>query len=587
MTHYLNGRVIKMKILGVHDGHNASTCLLENGKIIMVMEEERITRLKNFSGFPKKAIEHILSTNNIGLEDIDYVALNGMHMSIPADRERTKQQYRESSSLKGDSIKFVKKSPLYWLYKQKRKRERLLELQKIGIPEKKVTFIDHHLAHASAAYFGSPWWKKEDVLVLTNDGAGDNICASINIGKNGVLERISSIHEDESVAWYYGMVTFVMGMVPLEHEYKIMGLAPYAPEDGKQIVFKKFNNLMKFQGSDSLEWKRNPGVPPAAYSYDFVRDLTEVMRFDWIAAGLQAWVEHYAVEWVRRCIRKTGIHKLALSGGFFMNVKVNQEIAKISEVTDIFIFPSCGDESNSIGAAFALYAEKCKEIDKEINLDPLGPIYFGTDIKESDVETSISKIKNVVITRYENIDKQVGKLLAEGNIVARCKGKMEFGARALGNRSILADPSDSKVVKIINDMIKNRDFWMPFAPTILKERSHDYIINPKEINAPYMLMGFDSNKQNHQQFIAAIHPSDLTARPQILEKEWNLDYYTVIKEFEKITGRGVILNTSFNLHGYPIVWRPQDALYVFENSGLEYLALDNILIEKEKTKNAQ
>lgn len=572
-----------MKILGIHDGHNASACLLENGKIIMVLEEERLTRIKNNPGFPKNAIQKIFTENNIGPDDIDYVAFNGSYMPLPSNRDGTKKQYRESSSLKGDSIRIVKKSPLYLLYKQKRKNERLRDIKQIGIPEKKIIFIDHHLAHASAAYYGSPWWKKEQVLVITNDGAGDNICATISIGQNGALNRIFSIHENESVAWYYGMVTFAMGMVPLEHEYKIMGLAPYAPAEGREIAFQKFNNLMKFKGNESLEWKRNPGVPPAAYSYDFVRDLVELMRFDWIAAGLQEWVEKYATEWVRRSIKKTGIHKIALSGGFFMNVKVNQEIAKIPEVTDLFVFPSCGDESNSIGAAFALYAEKCKEIDKEINLEPLGPIYFGTGVKDSEVEQSLLKMKNVSITRYDNIDKQVGMLLAEGNIIARCKGNMEFGARALGNRSILADPSDVRVVKIINDMIKNRDFWMPFAPTILKERSYDYIINPKDIKAPYMLLAFNSNTQNHKDFTAAIHPSDLSARPQILEKEWNPDYYTVIKEFEKVTGRGVILNTSFNLHGYPIVWSPKDALYVFENSGLEYLALGNMLIEKEKT----
>lgn len=574
-----------MEILGVHDGHNASACLLENGKIMMVLEEERLTRIKNYPGFPKNAIKKIFSENKIKPEDIDYVAFNGSYMPHPANRDGTKKQYCESSSLKGDSIRIVKKSPLYSLYKRKRKNQRLRDIQQIGISEKKVKFIDHHLAHASTAYYGSPWWKKEDVLVLTNDGAGDNICATINIGREGVLDRIFSIHEDESVAWYYGMVTFAMGMVPLEHEYKVMGLAPYAPEEGREVAFKKFNRLMKFKENDSLEWKRNPGVPPAAYSYEFIRNLVELMRFDWIASGLQAWVENYAMEWVRRSIKKTGVHKLALSGGFFMNVKVNQAIAKMPEVTDLFVFPSCGDESNSIGAAYALYAEKCKEIKKEIDIDPLGPIYFGTDIKDGVVERSFLGLQNLSFTRYPNVDKEIGWLLAEGKIVARCKGKMEFGARALGNRSILADPSEYKVTRIINNMIKNRDFWMPFAPTVLKERRKDYIINPKDINSPYMLMAFDSNKENYQEIIAALHPADLSTRPQILENEWNSGYYTVIKEFENITGRGVVLNTSFNLHGYPIVRSPEDALYVFENSGLEYLALGNFIIRKEQTKH--
>lgn len=574
-----------MKILGIHDGHNASACLLEDGKIKMVLEEERLVRVKNFSGFPTKAINTIFSSNKISADDIDFVAFNGNYMPSPTDREGTKKQYREGSSLKGDSIRIVKKSPLYGLYKKKRNNERLREAQKIHIPAKKVVFIDHHRAHASAAYYGSPWWRNEDVLVITNDGSGDNICATVSIGHEGKMERIFSIHEDESVAWYYGMVTFLMGMVPLEHEYKIMGLAPYAPEDGREISFKRFNSLIKFKPNDSLEWHRTPGTPPAAYSYDYLKTLVELMRFDWVAAGLQKWVETYAIEWVRRTIKKTGIHKIALSGGFFMNVKVNHAISKMPEVSNMFVFPSCSDESNSIGAAYAAYAEKCHETNSDVNIDPLGPIYFGTDVKNSDVEECTSKLKNVSITRSGDINTEVGKLISEGHIVARCNGRMEFGARALGNRSILADPTNYSVVRIINDMIKNRDFWMPFAPVVLKERRDDYIVNPKDIESPYMLMGFDSNKKNYRDLIAALHPSDLSTRPQILEKEWNPGYYQILKEFERITGRGVLLNTSFNLHGYPIVCSPQDAIYVFENSGLEYLALGDMLVKKENMQN--
>jgi carbamoyltransferase len=268
-----------------------------------------------------------------------------------------------------------------------------------------------------------------------------------------------------------------------------------------------------------------------------------------------------------------------------MNVKANEVISKMPEIHDMFIFPSCGDESNSIGAAYALYAEKCRDVGKEIDINPIGPIYFGTDIKDSEVEKSTLKFENIHIERYSDINKKIGELLSDGKIVARCNGKMEFGARALGNRSILTNPSNQKAVRIINDMIKNRDFWMPFAPTIIYERRNDYIINPKDIKSPYMQMAFDSNKKNHQEITAALHPADLSTRPQILEKEWNLEYYKVIKEFEKETGTGVVLNTSFNLHGFPIVRNPEDALDVFENSGLQYLALGNFLISKNKMEN--
>jgi len=173
----------------------------------------------------------------------------------------------------------------------------------------------------------------------------------------------------------------------------------------------------------------------------------------------------------------------------------------------------------------------------------------------------------------------IAELLIKGEIVARCKDRMEFGARALGNRSILADASDLKCTRTINMMIKNRDFWMPFAPVIMKEREHDYIVNPKNIASPYMILSFDTTDKR-EDLIAAIHQADFTARPQVIEKDFNPDYYKILKEFEKNTGKGALLNTSFNLHGYPIVLGPEEAMWVFENSGLKYLALGNYLITK-------
>jgi carbamoyltransferase len=173
----------------------------------------------------------------------------------------------------------------------------------------------------------------------------------------------------------------------------------------------------------------------------------------------------------------------------------------------------------------------------------------------------------------------MSRLLSNGEIVARFKGRMEFGARALGNRSILADPSKREVIRTINEMIKNRDFWMPFAPSILVERRSEYLINPKNIESPYMIMSFDSTEKIDQIF-AASHPYDKTVRPQVVNKDWNPEYYNILQEFERLAGRGAILNTSFNLHGYPIVCSPQDALQVFSDSGLEFMGIGDFLVKK-------
>lgn len=571
-----------MKILGIHDGHNAAACLLEDGIIKGVIQEERIVGVKNVDCLPYNAIKSLLTLTNTTIEDIDYVAMNGNHMPYPIEgQEGIKRTYRNFTTFKVAVKRVLKKTPVYDIFKKRRRIDRLKDINKIGIPESKVVFVEHHEAHAAAAYYGCPWWKNEKLLVLTNDGAGDGLCATANIGEDGRLKRICEIPESESIAWYYAMITFLLGMVPLEHEYKVMGLAPYAPEGGKKIAYKKFSSLMEFPSVEALLWQRNPDVPPAAYSYGYAKKITELIRFDSLSAGLQQWVEEMLREWVSRCVKKTGIKKIALSGGIFMNVKANKVISELPEVEDMFIFPSCGDESNSIGAAFSLYAKKSREIGNEPEIKPIKDIYFGPDINDSQVEEMIGKThENISFEYSKDVDEEIGKLLGEGEIVARCKGKMEFGARALGNRSILADPSALENIKVINDMIKKRDFWMPFASTILKEREKDYIINPKNIEAPYMILSFDTaDKRN--EIIAAIHQADFTVRPQVLEKDWNPGYYKVVKEFEKQTGIGAVLNTSFNIHGEPIVCTVGDAFHVFLNSGLGCLALGNYIIRKE------
>jgi len=260
-------------------------------------------------------------------------------------------------------------------------------------------------------------------------------------------------------------------------------------------------------------------------------------------------------------------------------------IMELPEIESLFIFPSCGDESNSTGAAYQIYAEEKLKKGEPIDINPLENIYFGPEFKDKEIEIVLkNNDNNNGVYKYEkkdDIEKEVAHLLNKEEIVARFKGKMEFGARALGNRSILADPINIEVVKTINDIIKNRDFWMPFAPSILKERTDEYLVNHKQIDSPYMIICFDSTEKV-KELKAACHPYDNTIRPQVVYKDWNPDYYRLIKEFEKLTGRGAILNTSFNLHGHPIVCSPKDALEVFKKSGLEYMAMGNFLVRKQR-----
>lgn len=263
-----------------------------------------------------------------------------------------------------------------------------------------------------------------------------------------------------------------------------------------------------------------------------------------------------------------------------MNVKANLTVLELPEVEDMYVFPSCGDESNSIGAACYLAAQTGQQV------QPLGPIYFGEPISDQEAELALDSgarsgaFQASFVPRIETL---VAQKLAEGKIVARASGATEFGARALGNRSILARADSPGAVRTINEMVKNRDFWMPFAPSVLAERASDYYEKPKPVASPYMMFAFRSKKAKGAAFPAAQHPYDFTTRPHEVTDAHNPTYYRLLKEYEARTGEGILLNTSFNLHGEPIVYRARDAVDVFLRSGLEYMALGNWWVEKKHT----
>lgn len=462
-----------------------------------------------------------------------------------------------------------------------RRRKQLADM---GYASGCVVFMDHHLCHAAAAYHG--WGRAQDqILVVTADGAGDGLCATVRMGQHGRLEDpLVSVQSQDSVAIIYGLITHLLGFVPLEHEYKLMGLAPYAA-DSKQsrCIADYFHSLFRVVPGSPPAWSRAEGVRS---TFDLGPTLARELRFqrfDHIAAGVQTFTEELMVEWLRGIVRHFGVPRLALSGGIFMNVKMNKLIGELPEVESLFVFPSCGDESNSLGAAWAAWAAACREAGRETPLVPCGPAYWGADFGDADMDQALAKYrfaKQVSVTPCDDIERRCAELLAQGEVVARCKGRMEFGARALGNRSILANPSRWDTVHTINAMVKKRDFWMPFAPSILAEQAGRYLINPKNFEAPHMILAFDSVAENRQALAAAIHPYDKSCRPQVVRREQNPDYHRLIDAYSELTGHGAILNTSFNLHGSPIVYRPEEAMEVFDRSGLRFLALGDVMVEQ-------
>ena len=266
-----------------------------------------------------------------------------------------------------------------------------------------------------------------------------------------------------------------------------------------------------------------------------------------------------------------------------MNVKVNKKVGELAQVKRAFFMPSAGDESTPIGACYLGYIRACEEQKLTPSIKPLKNLYLGPSFTDDEIERFLKKGKyfdKYNIEYKKDIEKDIAMLLYDNKVVARMAGRMEWGARSLGNRAILANPQNDKVIMVINEQLKDRDFWMPFAPTILAERMSDYCIDPKNIEAPYMATSFDSTSRAQQELKADLHPYDFTLRPQVLYADWNREYYKDKKEFEKLTGIGGLLNTSFNLHGRPIVLGPKEAMHAFENSGLEYMALEHFLISK-------
>jgi len=571
-------------VLGIHDGHNAAAAVLLNGTIVAAVQEERLSRVKNQGGLPALAIADALSCAGITPSDIGCVALNGAYMTYDHwDRNHLLKVYEHAAGFRQVLKQRLKGTVVDRVYQKRKARQRAMHFAESGFHPNTLRPTDHHTCHAAAAYYGSGW--TDDVLVLTCDGSGDRLSATVSIGTGGHLRRIAAISESDSIGHVYAMVTYYMGMMPLEHEYKIMGLAPYSGDRGKATDYARiFSGLFEFDGKTPLVWRRRPGVPPMYEAYTYIRNLLYRQRFDLIACGLQKFTEDMLTTWVRNCVRETGIHRVACSGGVFMNVKANKDILSLPEVEELFIFPSCGDETNSIGSAYWAVAQEALRVNKPVAIQPLRDLYWGHEFTDADVERAINQGLERSRFKYRyvsNIEHVVAEFLAGGEVVARAKGRMEFGARGLGNRSILARADSRHAVRLINDMIKSRDFWMPFAPSVLAERADDYYKKPKNMPAPYMIIAFDSIPNARHKSLAAQHPYDHSVRPQEVSADSNPDYYALLKSYESRTGEGIILNTSFNLHGYPVVYTPHDAIEVFEKSGLQYLALGNWWLWKE------
>jgi carbamoyltransferase len=569
-----------ISVLGIHDGHNCGATLVIDGTIVSAVSEERLTRRKNEVGYPAKSIVEVLRIGGVDPLDLSAVvyASNFMHRedylsNIDAWYKVGLAEQRAAEAQPKDYKRVI--------FGQRRDERIAQAVKQLGVPAAKVSFVEHHLAHLAAAYYTAPNRKPgRPVLGITCDGAGDGLCATASICDGNAIDRIAETSRHASLGKIYSRVTFLMGMTPWEHEYKLMGLAPYADPQRAQAAARPLHRLLKLS-DDGLRFEQASELS-TNYCYEFLRDVFERVRFDTICGALQHFTEEMLLDWVRGCVRRTGISDVVAGGGVFMNVKANMLIAQMPEVSSFYVMPSCADESLSIGAALHRYYQDSGVTDHAPSR--LANLYLGGgyDLGEEEVAIAVGrKSADLEVRQPNDMGAAVAGLLADGEIVATCRGRMEWGARALGNRSILSSADNYARVDVINRMIKMRDFWMPFAPAVKAEAANRYFDDPKDLKPWFMTFAYPAKQGRYGDLAAGSHPRDCTIRPQLVTQQANSDFHAVIEKFEEKTGRGAILNTSFNLHGEPIVYSPADAMRVLLESGLKHLALDHYVVSKK------
>ncbi len=545
-----------MNVMGVWDGHNASACLLEEGRITHAVQEERFTNVKNDVGIPVNSIKWIAEQAGV----IDYVALSTRFVHDPAHwRQMGWFGKSRAGQLENRLTWWYRKHNPYFSQRTETRVKNLKALlSNLGQDVKpRIIVVDHHVAHASSAYYSSP---HINPIVVTADGSGDGVSSTVSMINDGELRRIYSKDRDSSIGHIYAMTTAIMGFKPLEHEYKLMGLAPYGKVD--PIIVAGLRRIASTR------------IP---YAYDELKRLYAGKRFDTICASLQSWFEEAMlgfIDGVNRNLQGDG--SWCFAGGDYMNVKANMLIQQRPYVKGAFFMPSASDESTSIGAAQKVYAD----LVAADGGNPRDAIYPITDLYLGPEPGEVPEVEGFNQYKCSGPEELTASLVAEGHIVARCNGRMEFGARALGNRSIVADPRDLRVVDRLNKKVKMRDFWMPFTPSMLREAQGEYLVNPSGIYAPYMITCFDSTPLAKSHLAAAMHRFDHTIRPQMVDVSWNRSYHRLISHFRDRTGVAAVLNTSFNIHGYPLVIDADRAMWTMKNSGLDFLVVGNTVVER-------
>ena len=564
-----------MNVLGISAYyHDSAAALIKDGRVIAAAQEERFTRKKHDFGFPKNAIDYCLRQAGITIDDIDYV---GFYDKPLLKFERILATY--TATFPRSFPSFLKAMPM-WLH------------EKLWVPQaikeklnykKDILFIEHHLSHAASAFLVSPF---KEAAILTLDGVGEWATACYGTGRDNTIELKKEIRFPHSLGLLYNAFTYYLGFKVNNDEYKVMGLAPYGEPVYYDLIMDNLISV-KPDGSFRMNMKY--------FAYDYGLRMTN-RNFDRLfggprrkpeseitkktkdlSASIQKVTEEIVLRMANHLHKETGLNNLCMAGGVALNCVANGRIVRETPFKDLYIQPAAGDAGGAVGVAAYIYYSLLKK--KREN--PLKDAYLGPSYTSKEVREYLTS-NNIKFEEMANGDltKKVARLLREKKVVGWLQGRMEFGPRALGARSILADPTNPDAKYVVNSKIKFREEFRPFAPTVLSERAKEFF--ELERQSPFMLLVAQVKK--NKRFIPAVTHVNGSARVQTISKDDHAAYYNLIDEFSKTGGCPILLNTSFNLRGEPVVCTPHDAYLCFMRSGIDYLAIENFLLDKTQMK---
>ena len=597
------------KILGISAFyHDSAACIIINGKIVFAAQEERFTRIKHDENFPVNAIKEALKFSELELSDIDAI----VYYEKPFIKfERLLETYLKNSPR--GIVSFLKSMPIWIKEKIFLKKIILDNLKEIDVnfkDEKKIFFSEHHLSHAASAFYPSPF---DEAIILCIDAVGEWSTTSVFYGKENSLKKIKEINFPDSIGLLYSAFTYFLGFKVNSGEYKLMGLAPYGEPVFKDLIYENIIEVYE-DGSFKLNmdyFNYETGLTMTSKKFHSLfgkevreenEDIDKVHMN--IASSIQKVTEEILVKMTQSLFKEFKIDNLCLAGGVALNCVANTKILKSeNNFKNIWVQPAAGDAGCSVGAALAynFINEDYIKRDKDYKSDVMQNSFLGTSYTDSHIKKELDRFGSVY-TYYNNRDELnriVAKYISEGQAVGWFQGRMEFGPRALGNRSILADPRNVEMQKNLNLKIKFRESFRPFAPAVIEEYLKEWfsggIVNPYMLfidfikeekmfkNKNLNLKGFEGLNFKRSDIPAVTHV-DYSARVQSVNKKQNINFYNLIEEFRKITGVPVLINTSFNIRGEPIVCTIEDAFKCFMGTNIDVLVCESYVLLKNQNQ---